>query len=79
MITDLRCAFEELTAGHALSALDPVEEETFLLHLPGCLSCAEDVQDFAVIMDAFAFAPQDAEPPARVLAGILAAIGGSSR
>ena len=79
MSPDPHRVFEELTAGFALSALEPVEEQSLLLHLPGCNSCAREVHEFTVLAEAFAFAAQDAAPPARVWAGILAGIGASPR
>ena len=36
-------AYEELVAGHALSALEPEDEELLLRHLPGCAACSADL------------------------------------
>ena len=35
--------FEELAVGHALAALEPEDEQTFLLHLRGCAACERAV------------------------------------
>jgi anti-sigma-K factor RskA len=41
--------WEELAAGHALSALEPAEETEFVAHLEGCLHCQEVLADHAFV------------------------------
>lgn len=41
--------WEQLAAGHALSALEPEEEQAFTTHLRDCLRCRELSGDFAVV------------------------------
>ena len=41
--------WEELAAGHALSALEPAEEAEFVAHLEGCDHCQEVLADHAFV------------------------------
>lgn len=70
---------EELAVGHALNALEPGDEVSFLAHLPGCARCARTVTDTLAVMGQLAYAAEPAEPPRAVLAGILAAAGADKR
>src|SRR3984885_10161088 len=50
-------------AAYALGALEPAEAEAFERHLEGCEECAEDLAEFAHVVDALAMsAPQHAVP-----------------
>jgi len=36
---DTHALYDQLAVGHALSALEPEDEQAFLAHLPGCAAC----------------------------------------
>ncbi|MGH3321398.1 MAG: anti-sigma factor domain-containing protein [Streptosporangiaceae bacterium] len=55
--------WEELAAGHALSALEPGEEDTFVRHLAGCARCARVVVETREVMAALAGGVEAREPP----------------
>lgn len=48
-MTEAHRRWEELAAGHALSALEPAEEAEFLAHLTTCESCPELLADHALV------------------------------
>src|SRR3954466_3686218 len=54
-------AFDELAAGHALNALEPGDEQTFLAHLDGCAQCQRSLADFSEV--AAGVAPRSADEP----------------
>ena len=64
--------FEELAVGHALSALEPDEEQRFLAHLQTCAQCERDVEEHRETMAHLAYSLEDAEPPPALLHGIRA-------
>jgi len=64
--------FEELAVGHALSALEPEEEQVFLRHLPSCAACERDVQEHRETLALLALSTAPADPPPPVLKGIRA-------
>ncbi len=64
--------FEELAAGHALSALEPEEEQVFLQHLATCSACQSEVQQHAETTGLLALAADPVDPPPSVLEGIRA-------
>lgn len=66
--------FEELAAGHALSALEPAEEQVFRGHLAACTRCQRDVADHEATLALLAHAADPVEPPASVLEGIRAGL-----
>lgn len=63
----------ELTAGYALHALDPEEEQLYEAHLGRCRSCQADLADFALVTAALAHASPPAIPPLRLRRRVLAA------
>ena len=71
--------YEELAAGHALSALEPEEEQQFLAHLAGCAPCEREVTEHRVTLAHLAYAPDAAEPPPSLLEGIRAGVRASGR
>lgn len=71
--------FEELAAGHALSALEPEDEQDFLAHLSGCAQCERDVLAHRGSLAHLAYAADDVEPPASLLEGIRAGVRASGR
>lgn len=71
--------FDELAAGHALSALEPQDEMAFLAHLPSCARCERAVSEHATTLSHLAYGAESAEPPAALLAGIRAGIAASGR
>ena len=71
---DDHVVFEELAAGHALSALEPEEEQQFRVHLAACTRCQREVADHEAALALLAYAADPAEPPPSVLAGIRAGL-----
>lgn len=71
--------YEELAAGHALSALEPEDEQAFLAHVGGCAQCERDLVEHQVTLSHLAYAPQAAEPPPSLLEGIRAGVLASGR
>ncbi|HVE74741.1 MAG TPA: anti-sigma factor [Mycobacteriales bacterium] len=51
--------YEELAAGYAVAALEPDEEQAFLLHLAGCASCEREL---AMHRETLAHLASDVEP-----------------
>jgi anti-sigma-K factor RskA len=68
--------FEELAVGHALSALEPEDEQVFRQHLASCTACQRDVQEHQETLTLLALSAEPAEPPPAVLEGIRAATAG---
>jgi anti-sigma factor RsiW len=59
-------AFEELAAGHALNALEPGDEQTFLAHLDACSQCQQSLAEFSEVAAGLAVSSADEpreEPP----------------
>ena len=71
--------YEELTAGYALSALEPDEELLFLHHLAGCARCELELAEHTAIASQLAYAVTDAAPTASLWVGIAAGIAASDR
>lgn len=61
--------FEELAVGHALSALEPEDEQEFLRHLRACALCERDLAVHRQTLAQLA-AADEAEPPASLWQGI---------
>jgi anti-sigma-K factor RskA len=64
--------FEELAVGHALSALEPEDEQVFLQHLPSCAACERDVQEHRETLTLLALSVDPAQPPPSLLEGVRA-------
>ncbi len=71
--------FAELAVGHALSALEPEDEQLFLAHLPGCAQCERDVAEHRETLSHLAYGVEAAEPPAALLTGIRDGVRRSAR
>ncbi len=71
--------FEELAVGHALSSLEPEDEQAFLVHLPGCAACQRALVQHGDTLAHLAYAGEPASPPASLLDGIRAGIAASGR
>ena len=71
--------FEELAVGHALSALEPAEEDAFLQHLASCATCEHDVQEHCETLTLLALSADPVEPPPSVLEGIRAGMAADAR
>lgn len=71
--------YEQLAVGHALSSLEPAEEQEFLAHLPSCSSCLRALAEHRETLAHLAYAAAPLEPPAELLAGIRAGIAASGR
>lgn len=74
----MHARFEELAVGHALSALEPEEEQVFVRHLTTCAACEREVQSHAETLTLLALSTVPAEPPRSVLEGIRAATAGTA-
>jgi len=77
--TDPHERYEELAAGHALSALEPEDEQAFVAHVSTCAQCERDLAEHQVTLSHLAYAPQAAEPPPSLLEGIRAGVLASGR
>ena len=71
--------YEELAVGHALSALEPEDEQAFLSHLPGCAACARALAEHRETLSHLAYAPTVAQLPPGLLEGIRAGVAESGR
>lgn len=71
--------WEELAVGHALSALEPDDEEAFVRHVRTCEHCARTIADTQQAMAELAGAVEPVEPPASLRASILARAFGAER
>ena len=71
--------YEELAVGHALSALEPEDEQLFLAHLPGCALCERDIAEHLETMGHLAYGVEAAEPPASLLSSIRKGVLHSDR
>ena len=78
-MTTAHSAYEELSAGYALNALEPYELQVFLEHLPLCVRCQGDLSGYFWVADEMPYAAASAEPPASLLAGLRQAIGVDAR
>jgi anti-sigma-K factor RskA len=61
----------ELTAGYALDALDPEEQERYEAHLATCEPCRDELQGFWQVSASLARAAGGAQPPASLRGRIL--------
>jgi anti-sigma factor RsiW len=71
--------YEQLAVGHALSALEPEDEQAFLAHLPSCAACQRALDEHLETLGHLAYDADDVEPPAALLEGIRAGIAESGR
>ncbi|MDQ1711964.1 MAG: hypothetical protein QOE45_1414 [Frankiaceae bacterium] len=55
--------WEELAAGHALSALEPEDEQAFLAHLRGCDRCAADLAALRETVGEIGYAAEPVDLP----------------
>ncbi len=76
---DAHLPYEELAAGHALSALEPEEEQLFLAHLAACARCERDVAEHRSTLAHLAYAPDAADPPPGLLDSIRDGVLASGR
>jgi anti-sigma factor RsiW len=71
--------YEQLAVGHALSALEPEDEQAFLAHLPGCAACERALAEHTETLAHLAYEVEAAEPPPGLLDGIRAGVAASGR
>lgn len=71
--------YEQLAVGHALSALEPEDEQQFLAHLPSCAACQRALTEHEVTLAHLAYAAESVAPPASLLEGIRAGVEASGR
>lgn len=76
---DAHARFEELAAGHALHALEPEDEQAFVVHLASCARCERSLAEHEATLAHLAYAPDAAEPPPALLDGIRAGVLASDR
>jgi anti-sigma factor RsiW len=69
---DPHLPFEELAVGHALSALEPEEEERFAAHLASCARCERAVAEHTETLAQLAHGAPPVAPPPGLLEGIRA-------
>ena len=79
MTASQHALYEELAAGYALSALEPIDAQLFETHLAGCARCELDLAEHQVLADQLAYAVPDLAPPASLLAGLKAGMAASGR
>lgn len=72
-------SWSALAVGHALSALEPEDEQSFLDHLPRCAICAGVVADTRIVMGDLAYAVDPVEPPPALRSAIRAGIADTER
>lgn len=71
--------WEELAVGHAVNALEPEDEQSFLAHLRGCDLCAATLREMRDLSAQLAFAAEPEEPPAALRGRILDGVRASGR
>jgi hypothetical protein len=76
---DQHQTYEQLAVGYALNALEPEDEQEFLLHLPACSSCLRALAEHRETLAHLAYAADPVEPPAELLAAIRAGVAASGR
>ena len=64
--------FAGMTAGYALSALDPDELKSFEAHLASCPECAASVAEMRMVVGAISMMNEEHEPPYRLRERLLA-------
>ena len=79
MTRDEHARFEELAAGHALSALEPGDEQAFLAHLPSCAACERAVAEHRETASHLAYAADPVALPDALLDRIRADVQASGR
>ncbi len=71
--------FEQLAVGHALSALEPEDEQAFTDHLYGCAACARALAEHGETLSHLAYGTAEVELPPSLLEGIRAGVTESGR
>jgi len=66
--------YRELVAGHALSALEPEDEQLLLAHLAACAPCSRELVGQHEALAHLAYAVEPVEPPASLFDGIRAQV-----
>ncbi|MDX6285362.1 MAG: hypothetical protein QOG53_847 [Frankiales bacterium] len=72
-------SWEELAVGQALGALEPEDEEAFLLHLRGCAPCERLLVDVEVGASELAYAPAQIGTPDKLRRKVASIVGADSR
>jgi anti-sigma factor RsiW len=70
--------YEELVVGHALSALEPEDEQELLRHLPTCAACERDLAEHQETLAHLAYAGEVLEPPPSLWDGIAREVTATS-
>lgn len=76
---DAHALYDQLAVGHALSALEPEDEQAFLAHLPGCATCQRSLAEHTETLAHLAYDVVSDAPPPSVLEGIRAGVAASGR
>lgn len=66
--------WDELAVGHALSALEPEDEDAFLRHLRTCSRCARTVAETSDVLASLAGAVEPVTPPESLRRDVLARV-----
>jgi hypothetical protein len=66
--------WEELAVAHALDALEPSEDATFVAHLDSCARCQGVVAEMTAVAGDLALTADSAEPPAALREALLDAV-----
>jgi len=66
--------WDELVVGHALSALEPDDEQALTAHLASCARCERALDEHVETLGHLAYAAGPAEPPPALLEGIRSAV-----
>lgn len=62
--------YEELVVGHALSALEPEDEQVLVRHLASCAACERDLAVHRETLAHLAYAADEGSPPPQLWDGI---------
>ncbi|MBK5308164.1 MAG: anti-sigma factor [Frankiaceae bacterium] len=71
--------YDELAVGHALSALEPEDEQRFLAHLVGCAVCERALAEHTETLGHVAYDAASEVPPPSIQEGIRAGVAASGR
>ena len=76
---DEHTEWDALAVGWALSALDAADEDRFAGHLPDCARCTATVRESLYTVSDLAYGMPEAEPPASLKIGLMAAVRAEPR
>jgi hypothetical protein len=71
--------WDELAVGHALGALEPEDEQSFVGHLHECAQCGRTLADMEAVAAQLAYGAEAAQPPPSLLESIMTEVRASNR